>query len=38
MNSKVKEIEQATLRKEKLEFNVGDSVKAKKKEYKFMKG
>lgn len=27
MNSKVKEIEQATLRKEKLEFSVGDSVK-----------
>ena len=27
MNSKVKEIEQATIRKEKLEFSVGDSVK-----------
>ena len=27
MNSKVKEIEQETLRKEKLSFNVGDSVK-----------
>ena len=27
MNSKVKEIEQGTLRKEKLEFSVGDSVK-----------
>ena len=27
MNSIIKEIEQGTLRKEKLEFNVGDSVK-----------
>ena len=27
MNSKFKEIEQATLRKDKLSFNVGDSVK-----------
>lgn len=27
MNSKVREIEQATIRKEKLEFSVGDSVK-----------
>ena len=27
MNSIIKEIEQETLRKEKLEFNVGDSVK-----------
>ena len=27
MNSKVREIEQETLRKEKLEFSVGDSVK-----------
>ncbi|MBO6119284.1 MAG: 50S ribosomal protein L19 [Lachnospiraceae bacterium] len=27
MNSKIREIEQETLRKEKLDFNVGDSVK-----------
>ena len=27
MNSKIREIEQETLRKEKLEFNVGDNVK-----------